>query len=263
MDLAGSAFPASIGVAIARNASVRRGVSIPLILAALLTACGEAPITAPPSPTAPSPLPSPVPQPPFTVSGVVLEHTMAGSRPLAGVRLRLRTWQPPGSFLDTVSDASGRYEVSGLQARETVTVAPSIEAEYRAPCPAGTSGLSGNSTVDVHVVSTALLSTAGAPASLPRTSIWVSGVVFERTPEGRRPVAGAAADLAVDDSDAFVMSTTLTDGSGRYLLCTVPPGVGTDQIAWVRVRKDRFRPVSRSIVMGMRFDVDDIELVSN
>ena len=141
------------------------------------------------------------------MSGVVFEHTMAGFRPLAGLRLRLRAWRPPGSLQDVTSNASGRYEVSGLQS-EAVTIAPSIETEYRAPCPSGTDVLGGNGTFDVHVVSTALLSTAGVPASLPRTAIWVSGMVFEQTPEGRRPVAGASAELAGDDSDAFVVSRT-------------------------------------------------------
>lgn len=167
---------------------------------------------------------------------------------------------PPGVYSIVRGDRPDPVQV---RRRETITIAPAIETAYRAPCPSGTDVLSGNRTFDVHVVSTALLSTAGAPASLPRTSLWESGIVLERTPGGMRPISGASAELAADDSDAFVASTTLTDGSGRYLLCTAPPGVGTDQIAWVRVRKEGYRPAASSIILGGGNQIADIELVRN
>lgn len=94
-----------------------------------------------------------------------------------------------------------------------VTIGPWIEGDYRAPCPPGTDVLNGNATFDVHVVSTTLLSGAGAPASMPKTALWISGVVFERTSEGVRPIAGATVDLANDDPERRVISTTLTDAA--------------------------------------------------
>jgi hypothetical protein len=211
--------------------------------------------TALPAPTAPQPS-----SPPFTLSGVVFEHTSAGPRPQPGVPLLVRSWGSPGGPLEVTSDVNGRYEISGVPAG-AVTIGPSIESDYRAPCPAGTDVLKGNATFDVHVVSTTLLSSEGAPASMPRTAIWISGVVFERTSEGVRPIARATVDLAGDDSDRSVFSTTLTDAAGGYLLCTAPPGVGTDQIMWVRVRREAYRPGSRSVFGGWDYSGADVELI--
>jgi hypothetical protein len=163
-------------------------------------------------------------------------------------------------LLQVTSDVNGRYAIFGLPSG-AVTIAPSIESDYRAPCPAGTDDLRGNATFDVHVVSTTLLSTVGAPASMPKTSLWISGVVFETTSEGVRPIAGARVDLAGDDSDRSVFSTTLTDAEGRYLLCTAPPGVGTDQIMWLRVRREAYRPGSRTVFGGWDYTGADVELI--
>ena len=229
------------------------GVSLPLLMGAFLLACGESPVAVPTSPVVTPVMPAdPVrPDAPLMVSGLVVEHALTGDQPLPGVRLRVRVdWQPPGAFLETTSDGTGHYEVSGIPVRSAIVIAPSSESGYRAPCPSGHDVLIGNATFDVHVVSAALLSTTGVPTSLPRTSIWVAGVVVEQTSGGVRPIAGAAVDLTSDDSDAIVNSSTLTDAEGRYLLCTSPPGVGTDQLAWVRVRKNGYRLASRSLLMG-------------
>ena len=189
-------------------------------------------------PTGPTSLPAPPAPPPasgpFTLYGVVLDYTSAVPRPQSGVPLLVRSWRSPGALLEVTSDDNGRYIISGVP-RGAVTIQPSVKSDYRAPCPPGTDVLSGNATFDVHVVSTKLLSTSGAPASMPRTAIWFSGAVFETTSEGRRPIAGATVNLAGDNSDQFVYATTLTDSRGQYLVCTAPPGVGTDQLMWVQV----------------------------
>lgn len=209
----------------------------------------------PPAPTAPQPSSSL-----FTLSGVVFDHTSAGPRPRAAVPLLVRSRGLPGG--QVTSDVNGRYEISGVPSG-AVTIGPWIEADYRAPCPPGTDVLKGNATFDVHVVSTTLLSGAGAPASMPKTDLWISGVVFERTSEGVRPIAGATVDLANDDSERRVISTTLTDAAGRYLLCTAPPGTGSDQTMWVLVRREAYRPGSRSVFGGWDYDGADVELIRN
>ena len=219
--------------------------------------------TEPSGPTAsPVPIAPPSPSPPFAVSGVVLAYTSEGPRPEAGVPLVVHSWGSPGGLFQVTSDVNGRYVVFGLPAG-AVTIAPSIESDYRAPCPSGTDVLKGNETFDVHVVSTTLLSTTGAPASMPTTVLWISGGVFERTPEGLLPIAGATVDLAGDDSDRSVYSTTLTDSLGRYLLCTAPPGTGTDQIMWIRVRGEAYRPASRTVFGGWDFTGANVELIRN
>jgi hypothetical protein len=225
----------------------------PFVIAATMIACRDGPAA---MPSSPSPATPPVAG---TVSGTVFEHTMSGYRPLAGLPLSVRMWRPPGSIQIVTSDQNGRYEASGIAVRDTVTVAPVMDSDYRAPCPPGVDVFGTTGTFDVHVVSTALLATEGAPSSLPRSVIWVRGSVIGLTQQGLQPMTGASVELAATDSDAFVMSSTVTDRSGRYLLCTAPPGVGTDQLGWVRVRKEGYRLASRSILLGLN-SLLDIEL---
>jgi len=90
-----------------------------------------------------------------------------------------------------------------------------------------------------------------------------SGVGFEMTSEGRRPIAGATVDLEADvaDSDRSVYATTLTDSAGQYLVCTAPPGVGTDQFMRVQVQREGYRPGGRSVYGGWDYTGADVELV--
>jgi hypothetical protein len=57
-------------------------------------------------------------------------------------------------------------------------------------------------------------------------------------------VAGALVALGF----APFNSTTLSDSLGRYMLCTAPPGVGTDQLMPLRVEKDGYFPASRYVL---------------
>jgi hypothetical protein len=227
------------------------------VLGLMLGACGPNPIPSQPSVfPPPPPPPDPASSPPFTLSGTVFEHTPSGVRPQAGVPVRVRLWGTP-MLLDGTSDSAGRYAIPGVPAG-AVTIAPPSESGYRAPCPSGTDVLKSNASFDVHVVSTTLLSTSGAPPSMPLSFLSIGGTVFERVPDGTRPVAGATVDLAGDDTDRFVFSTTLTDARGGYLICTAPPGVGTDQIHWVRAQKDGYRPASRTGFPG--YDTINLEI---
>jgi hypothetical protein len=129
--------------------------------------------------------------------------------------------------------------------------------------------MTSDATFDVHMVSTALLSTAGAPSTMPRLgSIWVSGTVFENTAQGKRPVAGVSVQLvdagpAEDESDPRLSSNTLTDAAGRYLVCPPIPGTGTDTYAMIRLRRDGYRFAIRSAFLGWDYDGVDFELVRN
>jgi hypothetical protein len=214
--------------------------------------CTEAPVPATPSSPTPGPTAST-----FTVSGMVFDHTSTGRRALAALPLRIRIFSSD-TYLNVTSDANGRFTVSGVPAG-AVTIAPAADAGYIAPCPAGTDVLKRDATFDVHVVATALLSSAGAPESFPVTGLWVSGVVFETTSEGKQPVAGASVELA-EAENGVVFSSTVTNALGHYLVCTAPPGVGTDQVAWIGVRKDRYLPSGRPVTPGFDWSAN-VELV--
>jgi hypothetical protein len=197
----------------------------------------------------------------YTVSGVAFEYTSSGRRPIAGVPLRIHLWSTAsgGIFLDVTTDANGRYVASGVGAG-AVSIAPALNSGYFAPCPSGTDVLAGDATFDVHIVSAALLSAAGAPPSLPTTTIYVSGTVYEVTTDGSRPVAGASVELGQSANDVSY-STTLTSASGRYLVCTTPPGVGTDQYMRLGVSKDGYVPGSLQVFGGWDYTGADVQLI--
>jgi hypothetical protein len=134
---------------------------------------------------------------------------------------------------------------------------------YMSPCPSGTTWLSANPTrpFDVHVVSTAVLTTTGVPASYPITAIYVSGTVFTASANGPSPVAGAL--VALGDETTISYSTTQSDSQGRYVVCTAPPGVGTDQTMPVHVTKDGFLPGDRAVIGGGNTSGVGVELLRN
>jgi hypothetical protein len=194
---------------------------------------------------------------------VVFDHTSVGALPRANVPLLVRAGG--GKFfleMKVTSDSMGRYSLSGVPVGP-ISIAPAAGSGYYAPCPAG-GDLRWAFGSDVHVVSATLLSTAGAPVDMhPNGSIWVSGVVFEHTPQGRQPIAGATVNLWGDDSDTRIGSTTLTDAAGRYLVCPPIPSTGTDQIAPLRVSREGYRPASGSAYLGWDYTGVDIQLSRN
>ena len=224
--------------------SVAGGLLVATV-AALGCANDSRPATTQPPISAP---PSPPPQVTTTmISGTVFEHTADGRRPAAGVALVVLS-----DLVATVtSDAEGRY--SAQASSGSVTIAPAATQAYMSPCPSGTVWLSvnPNRTIDVDVVSTSLLSSAGAPASYPTTSKWgvyVSGTVTEATADGPRPVAGALVTLGPPGEPFH--ATTLSDSLGRYLLCSSPVGSGTDQLMPLSVTKDGYIAGSRDVLGG-------------
>jgi hypothetical protein len=243
---------------------IHRALLLALVLA--LMACDTqqslpAAASAPSTPAPPSPAP---PGLSITISGSALEYTANGLRPLPNVNLLVRTF--PG-FRQVTSDATGRYSLPDVTSGTRVSIAPAPGSAYYAPCPSGSpSGITSDTHLNVHVVSAELLATAGAPSAMPRgESIWVSGTVFERTPQGIRPIAGAAVHLAdvgplEDANDPRFSSNTLTDAAGRYLLCPPIPGTGTDTYAMVSVQREGYQSAGRAAFLGWDYDGVDIEL---
>jgi hypothetical protein len=189
-----------------------------------------------------------------TIAGTVYEHgtTTPGRR--AGVRLRLHTFGAREP-VETVSDATGRYEFTAVPTGAAVVIAPPFDSDYRAPCPPGTDVYSGAGTVfDVHVVPTAVLASTGAshPAIRPFVHGWVLG------PSG--PVAGASVEMGHPGGIGDAWSATLTARNGAFLLCTAPPGVGTDQNVELRVAKDGYRPLMHVENLGWVGEVANLQL---
>jgi hypothetical protein len=200
-----------------------------LVLAGLLGACGKTPTTPTPSSTAGlgSPAPQPNPQRP-TLTGVVFETTTHGRHPVSGARVFVVDlmegpyWDYGWSELS--SDANGRFSAIVYQGRPVKVTAYSgtgdglwNQSGLFQVCAVHPT-VNADATVDIELTASGI-----------RPARWespvLSGVVFETTPEGRRP----AADMAVlyssnghDTADVYAR----TDASGRYTFCGIPFGPG-------------------------------------
>jgi hypothetical protein len=189
------------------------------------------------------------------VSGTVHEHTAAGPRPLGDLRFLLlwspriddQNYTPP---TDVTSSGNGRY-LAPLSSGRVLTIEIPAGAGFHAPCPSGFDyPPSGTVRMDVHVVADATLSTSGLPGSLPGRGPTLTGNVIETTPTGKsQPLAGATVELS-SEPGALVKSVSLTDNAGKFLLCTNPPGTGTDQMMFLQVTKSGYGPATQWVFSG-------------
>ena len=198
----------------------------------------------------PSPSAAPVSAATFTLSGTVFDHTNGTPEPRPSVLLRVNM---PDAGILLVSDRTGRYRISNIPPG-AVWVAPPVDSEYRAPCPGGAAQLSSDMLIDVHVVSASSLATNGMPATIPRSSVWFAGTIFETAAGNRRVVGGAIVDL--DDRVA-----TLSDLQGRYTICSAPADTGSAASLTLSVSRDGFLPASRLVVGALGRDGIDVELI--
>jgi hypothetical protein len=113
---------------------------------------------------------------------------------------------------------TGRYELQ--VAKDTTWVSVSAGAGVQ-PCAIGFSP-KGDSTVDINLVWDLQQLGANLPPGLPLQPPTLSGVVYEQTSKGRRPIAEALVGLDAVGGDGVVIANTRTDANGRYMLCGVP-----------------------------------------
>jgi hypothetical protein len=94
------------------------------------------------------------------------------------------------------------------------------------PC-AVTREPTGNVSADTHIVTDPQQLGANLPTELLAQGPTLSGVAYEQTPGGRRPVPNVWVTLDGLDGLGLLIADTLTDSEGRYVLCGVPhlPGL--------------------------------------
>lgn len=139
---------------------------------------------------------------------------------------RIATWVETGSrgyaFGSVVADAAGRFEIRDLPRGSLAILmadAGGVASSLRQACAAS-----------VRMTADADIELELAPAGshgLTRgdSSPALSGVVFERTPAGRRPVPGVAVGYDWRCLDGLTVASQRTDADGRYELCRLPmPG---------------------------------------
>jgi hypothetical protein len=192
-----------------------------ILLTCVLAVACDGPTRPTPIPPQPSPPPITNPTREFTLSGTVFEATASGLTPLVGVGIDVSPdyqSHSPRIF----SDAEGRYQVSVTS--QTVKLVGEKEG-YGQPCRV-TIAPQADSVVNLYLVSNATLSTTGVPGSMPVLQPTLSGIVYERTPDGNRPLPGAS---VIGDFSGGLgwgpSARTVSDATGRYLLCGVADSV--------------------------------------
>jgi hypothetical protein len=200
--------------------------------------------TSAPSPRTGSP---PTPAGSATVSGIVTERTPLGDRPLSGANVN--AWIQTGTFGYSymwangprLSDAEGRYELSHLPEGAELQLQVYKDG-YVQQCAAPPLVVGGQMRLDLQLVARANVSASGdtVPPSAPGFRL-ISGVVYELTNDGRRPVPDAFVDYEPsDDSPAAI---TRTDAAGRFLLCgisqtrmvTIGASISLNRVTYQRV----------------------------
>ena len=151
----------------------------------------------------------------LSINGLVREKTVAGVNPLGGVAVWAWVQRPTNGYQrgSVRSAADGTFSITTLPASAVTLQAYS--SEWDQPC-ASIIELNGEGQrADVDLVSTE------RPIFDPfpdRPAI--TGVVYELTAAGRKPVAGAR--IWFETLIEVGVATTTTDEQGRYSLCRLP-----------------------------------------
>ena len=225
-----------------------------VILVAGTAACSE-PSDVTPFPTSPSPplAPRPAGGPPFpfppgiyVIDGVITESAQGG-RPLSGISVSawVQTATIGFSYMfaygPRVTDAQGHYELAGIPAGARVRLqlfAPGYVQQCAAP------EVHANLSLQLDAQVVPRTSVSSSPASVPQSSPGfrqISGVVYEVTAQGRRPVPDSFVDY--EPINDFPAALTYTDAQGRFLLCGIPEAgdswisgsIGGGRFAYVKV----------------------------
>jgi Bacterial Ig-like domain len=161
------------------------------------------------------------------ITGVVYERTATGTTPLANVKIWAWVQYPKGSQNGgagyargaVTSDATGHFVVDGLP-DATISIQTDLQG-YDQPCSTTIYLTAAGATTNLEMVSK-----SHPLPELATTLPSITGVVYEVTPNGRRPVAGAWIWYDLMGGMGLGGATTTTDENGRYAICnlaTLPP----------------------------------------
>jgi hypothetical protein len=198
---------------------VRRLLAASLL--AWLTGCSSSVPTPPTSPSVP------VPQS-YVVSGTVSETVDGISRPVAGRKVDLyisgstcvsgQTIPCIAEKVEVVdTDQNGRYtaQVTVFPKTLVFVAGAGLHAAGQQPCLASAL-VDKDTTIDVEVLPVGSSSTPP-----PSASPMITGLVYETTSQGRKPVRGVWAHLQVGFTDSWPVAKTQTDDAGRFFFCRV------------------------------------------
>jgi hypothetical protein len=115
------------------------------------------------------------------------------------------------------TDANGRYtlQVTVLSKTRVYVAGAGLHAAGQQPCLASALG-DKDTTVDVEIFAIGSFPTPSAAAGP-----MITGVAYETTPEGRKPLRGVWAELQVGNGDYYPIARIQTDDAGRFFFCRV------------------------------------------
>jgi hypothetical protein len=129
-----------------------------------------------------------------------------------------------GELDETTTDAAGRYRLAVYfynKVPQQVTLwGLAFKDGYVQQCATQKTVVGDSATLDLRLTSIVNLSSA-RPMSDPGSRT-VSGIVFQTTATGPRPVEGATVGWFAFDDNGEGMARTVTDAAGFYLLCGLP-----------------------------------------
>jgi hypothetical protein len=197
-----------------------------LALASATLSCGRSPTGPTPAQQVTASQSSGMPKPdgPRIVSGTVLDQV--DGRPVSGANVN--AWvQIPGFAYSYMwangarySDEVGRYRLESIPDGAQVNVQV-WKAGYAQQCAAPRLLMTADASLDVSLVlKTALSADIRSLPPMPAGYRAISGVIFENTPAGRHPLAGAFVDY--EPFEDFPAAMASSDQEGRYVLCGIP-----------------------------------------
>ena len=152
----------------------------------------------------------------FSLTGAVVESSSASVQ--GGTILFSLDSRPEGHV---AVDGHGRYTIPNLPVGHLVRVTwrgpAALDRLLHQLYPVNTT-ITGDTKLDIEVVRLDSAEFACAASTL-------SGVVYETTAQGRRPLTGMRLFYSINNWDGYD-AFTHTDADGRYTLCRIPRGVG-------------------------------------
>jgi hypothetical protein len=154
-----------------------------------------------------------------TISGTMWIHDATVTAATGGL---VFGWvERPGSGRTTgpvLVSALGRYQFKVPKDTLRVSV---FGGPGHQPCAAA-QVITADATLDVHRVVDRSYLNGNLPAVLRAQTPTLSGVVYENTAQGRRPIPDAWVTLDGLGGMGVLVADTRSDAQGRYLLCNVP-----------------------------------------
>jgi hypothetical protein len=206
--------------------------------------------------TAPTPL-NQTPSPSsggLTVSGVVTEWDgTGGSRPVPNLRLKVRRGASNGGAMgstpldDVITDAEGRYTITGLSSPTLVFFQTDPASDYRFLCEAYPVFLPSQGgppiprLTELPVVRRSWTGNRPPHPWIIGTSVY--GTVTERVNDVPVPVEGASVYL----ESGLLDPPATTTANGFYMICSL---VGTDQERSITASKDGYNATRREYYGG-------------